>query len=179
MLDDDVWMDTEITQLNERLTSLEREFAVQAEVTAVEKTSYANKEDISRIEALLVNCATKQDVARIEASLAATKTEIAGIDASLAATKSDIARVEASQTATKTDIVHMDASLTATRIDVARIDAVLDSIQKNYATKADLLQLAARMAQMETHLTRWMLATLITVAGMSGSLVLTIVKLVQ
>jgi hypothetical protein len=37
----DVWVATEIAQLIERLTSLEREFALQVEVRAVEKALYA------------------------------------------------------------------------------------------------------------------------------------------
>jgi len=109
-------MDTEIAQLNERLTSLEREFAVQIEVAAVERSGYATREDLARIEAALANCATK--------------------------------------------------------VDIARIEAVLDSIQKNSATKADVLQLEARI-------TRRMLATLMTVAGMSGGAVFAVVKLLQ
>jgi hypothetical protein len=98
----------------------------------------------------------------------------------------------------------MSGSLAATKIDIARIDAVLDSIQKNYATKADLLhletrltqmegrleaalaqmgectaQMEARIAQMEARIVRWMLATLITVIGISGTVVLGVVKLVS
>ena len=116
-------MDTEIAQLNERLTSLEREFAVQTEVVAVERSGYATRADVVRIEAVLSNCATK--------------------------------------------------------VDIARIDAVLESIQQNYATKADLHQLDARLAQMETRITRWMLATLMTVAGMSGGAVFAVMRLMQ
>lgn len=120
---DDEGLDTEIAQLNERLTSLERGFAVQTEVAAVERSGYATREDLARIEAALANCATK--------------------------------------------------------VDIARIDAVLDSIQKNYATKGDVLQLEARLAQMEARITRWMLATLMTVAGLSGGAVFAVVKLLQ
>lgn len=184
-MDDDDRMDSEIAQLNERLTLLETEFVVQAEVASVERASYATKEDISRIEAQLANCATKQDVARI--------------DASLAAARADTARIE--------------ASLMETKIDVARIDAVLDGIQKNYATKADLLGLETRMeqqfgrmgqqiaqmgaelvahsaqmdarmekinartAQMEARLARWMLGTMITVIGIACTVTVTVVKL--
>lgn len=198
-MDDDDRMDSEIAQLNERLTLLETEFVVQAEVASVERASYATKEDISRIEAQLANCATKQDVARI--------------DASLAAARADTARIE--------------ASLMETKIDVARIDAVLDGIQKNYATKADLLGLETRMeqqlgrmgqqiaqmgvqiaqmgtqiaqmgaelvahsaqmdarmekinartAQMESRLARWMLGTMITVIGIACTVTVTVVKL--
>ena len=187
-------MDSEIAQLNERLTSLETEFAVQAEVASVERASYANKEDITRMEAQLALCATKQDVARIDATLAATRT--------------DMARIE--------------ASLMETKIDVARIDAVLDGIQKNYATKADLLrletqvgqqlaqmaqqlaqmgqqlaqvgaqqvmhaaqmdarteQINASVAKMEARLARWMLGTMITVIGIACTVTLTVVKLTQ
>jgi chromosome segregation ATPase len=192
-MDDDGPMDTEIAQLNVRLTSLETEFAVQNEVAAVERASYANKEDIKRIEVLLANGATKQDMSRIEASLADAQGDIARIDMSLAAARSDIAHIDASLTETRSHVACIGESVAATQIDIARIDAVLDSIHKNHATKADVLQLDTRLAQVDTRLAqmdtrlakmelrlmRWMLATLITGFGIASTVTFTIIKLTQ
>ena len=163
-------MDADIAQLNERLSSLEADFAVQIELAAVGRASYATKEDIARIEALLVNCATKQDIARIDVLLAAHHADIAVI-------KRDIARFEPSLADTRADIARLEASVMAMKIDMARIDAVLDGIQKNYATKADLLQLEARLAQMETRLVRWMFGTFLALIGISCSAVFGVIKL--
>jgi chromosome segregation ATPase len=169
-MDNDDRMDADIAQLNERLSSLEGDFAVQVEIAAVERASYASKEEIARVEALLVNCATKQDIARIDAVLATVRADIARIDG-------NIARVDADVAVIKRDVARLEASVMTMKVDMARMDAVLDGIQKNYATTADLLQLEARLAQMETRLVRWMFGTFLALIGISCSVVFGVIKL--
>ena len=71
--------------------------------------------------------------------------------------------------ATKDDIAQL-------RADIVRIDATLaamqTNMQTNFTTKADL-------AQLEVRIMRWMIATLIGVAGMNATLVLIVVKLLH
>ncbi|NVD71958.1 hypothetical protein HUX88_15560 [Duganella sp. BJB1802] len=80
-------MDEQITQLDRRLTSVEREVAVLAADTASMLPRYATKEDLAKVEARLAiiqsNYATKEDLIRLEAKVSAIQANYA--------TKGDIA----------------------------------------------------------------------------------------
>jgi hypothetical protein len=175
-IDNAVSMDPDLKQIDERLTVLEREFAVQAEVAAAERSNYATKADVARIEAAIASLqgnqasfATKQDIARLEAAIAVLQANQANF-----ATKQDVARVEAAIA-----VLQANQANFATKQDIARIDATLTAIQSNYATKADLEKLGARLAQLETRLTRWTFATLFAIGGMNTAMVLIVVKLMH
>lgn len=110
-----------MNQMNERLTSVERDVAVLTKVAAVERANYVTREDMAEVHK---------------------------------------------------EIGHVHTEIAILRGDISRIDAVLTMVQSNCATKADL-------AQLETRLTRWMIATLIGAAGMNVALVLVVIRLMR
>ena len=88
-------MDEQITQLDRRLTAVERDVAA---FTAEARAHYATKEDLARLEARVAviqsNYATKEDIAklrteiqaleaRLSAQIAASDNRIAGLESRL------------------------------------------------------------------------------------------------
>lgn len=73
-------MDEQITQLDRRLSSVEREVAVLAAGTASMHPHYATKEDLARLDAKLsaiqANYATKDDIADLKLYLAKLETRM-------------------------------------------------------------------------------------------------------
>lgn len=82
------------------------------------------------------------------------------LDRRLTVVEQDLAVLKAT-VATKDDVGKIQA-------EMSRLNAVVD----NCATKADL-------AALETRITKWMIATLVTVAGMNAALVLIVARLMH
>lgn len=55
----------------------------------------------------------------------------------------------------------------ATKADLAALQAKLEAASANYATKADLLALEARLATFETTIIKWFIGTAVTLSGLS------------
>ncbi|MBV6322949.1 hypothetical protein [Duganella violaceipulchra] len=73
-------MDEQITQLDRRLTSVEKEVAALAADTASIRPHYATKEDFAKLEAkvsiIQSNYATKEDIADLKLYLAKLETRM-------------------------------------------------------------------------------------------------------
>ena len=85
-------MDEQITQLDRRLTAVEKDVAV---FTAEARAHYATKDDLSRLDARVAaiqsNYATKEDIADLRTELKATE---ARLGAQIAASDNRIAALE-------------------------------------------------------------------------------------
>ena len=55
----------------------------------------------------------------------------------------------------------------AVDVRLARIETLSDGIEKNMATKADIAQLTSMIAQLESTLLKWFVATTIAIAGLA------------
>jgi uncharacterized small protein (DUF1192 family) len=91
-------------------------------------------------------------------------TRLTAMDQRLTLVEQDIAVLKAT-VATKDDIATIKS-------EISRLDATITSVRDNCATKADL-------AALETRIMKWMITTLVGVAGMNATLVLVVVRLVH
>lgn len=137
-------MDEQITQLDRRLTS------VEVEVASLAAESLATRGQ----------SATKEDMAKLDGRVAVIQSNYA--------TKEDLAQLEARVTVIQSNYV--------TKEDLVLLEARVAVIQSNYVTKEELAavgnklsgEIAAlrlQISELEKHMMRWSLATIIAVSG--------------
>ncbi|MYM87396.1 hypothetical protein GTP91_09415 [Rugamonas sp. FT82W] len=110
-------MDEQITQLDRRLTSVEKEVAVLVADTASTLPRHATKEDVAKVEirvsVIQSNYATKEDLVKLEAKVSAFQ--------SIFATKDDLAKLEAKVSAIQANY--------ATKGDIADLKLYLAKLE--------------------------------------------------
>ncbi|WLI88285.1 hypothetical protein Q4S45_16300 [Massilia sp. R2A-15] len=108
--------------------------------------------------------AKEHDLATVRSDVAAIKATLAVHSAQLSSLEHEVTKVAGSVAALTSKFEVLEDDVTTLKIDVA-------VIKSNYVTKADLANLAARIAHLEVSLPKWFISTWLAMAGTTFAIV--------